>query len=169
MSTGSPAESTEVRLLVVGMGNVLRSDDGVGVHVVRQLAQEQIPPGVATMDIGIRGHALFDLAGDVPAVLIVDAARMGLEPGSARAFGPESLTENEGSGALSVHSVSFTEILQLADLQGVRSRIRFLGVEPASVEYGLQMSPTVQIRLDDIVRKTLTEVDSMLKDAANGR
>jgi len=163
MPTGSPPHDGRPRLVVAGMGNVLRSDDGIGVRVIQKLSESPLPPGVTTVDVGIRGHMLFDCIGDVSGILLIDAARMGSAPGSARAFGPESLLADASPRVLSVHSVGFNEILNLARLQGVRIPLRFVGVEPASTEYGLELSAVVEAGLDEILNVVSAEIAGLLE------
>jgi hydrogenase maturation protease len=79
-----------VRVLVACFGNVLRTDDGVGVSVARRLAEEPVPPGVEVMEVGIGGiHMVQRLLEPTDALVVVDAVDLGREPGTVVVLDPE--------------------------------------------------------------------------------
>lgn len=81
--------SADPRILMVGVGNVLRGDDGFGVEVAWRLARQPLPPGVKVMETGIGGMSIVqELMQGYDAVLIIDAHQRGDEPGSLRLLEP---------------------------------------------------------------------------------
>jgi hydrogenase maturation protease len=81
-----------VRILVAGVGNVLRGDDGFGVAVVHHLAEQPTPRGVELLEIGIGGiHLVQALLGGVDALVVVDAVDLGHAPGTVLVQRPEVL------------------------------------------------------------------------------
>lgn len=79
------------RILIAGMGNLLRSDDGFGVEVARQLAtRETLPPGTRVIEVGIGGiHLVHELMAGFDALIVVDAMERGSPPGTAHVLEAE--------------------------------------------------------------------------------
>ena len=79
-----------MRVIVAGVGNLLRGDDGFGVRVAEHLARGDVPPGVRVLDIGIGGiHLVQELLTPVDVLVVVDAVEMGREPGTVLVIRPE--------------------------------------------------------------------------------
>lgn len=76
-------------VIVAGVGNLLRGDDGFGVRVAQHLAESDPPPGVRVLDIGIGGiHLVQELMGGVDVLVVVDAVELGREPGTVLVIRP---------------------------------------------------------------------------------
>lgn len=111
------------RLLVLGLGNLLLSDEGVGVHVVRELAGGPLPAGVRCLDGGTGGFELLEPLQAAERVLVVDAAISDDPPGTVRLLRPRWAPGVPG--ALSAHDVGLRELLDAC---------RLLGAGPADVQ-----------------------------------
>jgi hydrogenase maturation protease len=131
------------RIVVIGVGNELMRDEGVGVVVARALQGENLPEGVEVVEGGVAGlDLLFEMEGADRAV-IVDAAEMGLEPGAIRVFTPDEL-EFEGLGKLaSLHHISLLDVLELGKLTGLQTEVVIVGLQPAEVAPGSGLTPQV--------------------------
>lgn len=149
-------------LLVVGLGNVLCSDDGAGPAVVGRLAaQWETPPGVTVTDGGTLGLSLLALLADAEDVLIVDAVTVpGLAPGTlVRLTGEDvpSATRDQ----LSVHQVGVADLLDaLRLLDRLPRRLELLGVVPSSIELGFGCTPAVAASLEGLVAAVVNEAAS---------
>jgi hydrogenase maturation protease len=136
------------QILIAGVGNLLLSDDGVGVHAVRELQQQPIP-GVLVVDIGTAIlHALSFLE-SVERVLIIDAARGGKAPGTVYLF--EADRPPTGQPMTSIHAMGLREALRLLPLGKSRPRLAILGVEPQSLAYGMNLTAPVQAALPRVI------------------
>lgn len=83
---------TEPRgILILGVGNLLRKDDGVGVQAIQRLRGLMLPGGVKVVDGGTTGLGLIDLLDGFERAVIIDSADLGLDPGSVVKFGPEAM------------------------------------------------------------------------------
>lgn len=69
------------RILVVGIGNLLLGDEGVGVHVVSRLKESALPPGVEAVDVGTNSYDLIDCLYESERLIVIDAMQGGGEPG----------------------------------------------------------------------------------------
>jgi hydrogenase maturation protease len=141
------------RVLVAGVGNVLRGDDGFGPAVVRALEEGGLPPGVRTLEVGIGGIILVqELLEGFDALVVVDAVQRDGAPGSLYVLEPEvpeldALAEGEHAFlATDMHEVVPSRVLLLAQALGVLpAAVRIIGCQPAETEeFSLELSPVVQ-------------------------
>lgn len=158
-------------LVVLGIGNVLLSDDGVGVHVVRALAGGDagagdpvpagppaggdgltdrdraadgagLPPGTEIVDGGTGGLALLPVVREAGRLVLVDAVDVGADPGSVHVLTGDDLYSR--LVRLSVHQVGASDLLAAARLTGaLPERVVLVGVQPASLEPEVGLSPPV--------------------------
>jgi len=133
-------------IVVLGLGNTLLADDGVGVHVVRQLAADPAGPSwIRPLDGGTLGFRLLGHLRQADAVLIVDAAELGATPGTIRIFDRDELAQHVGrSGRISAHEAGLTDLLSLARLEGFApKKLALLGIQPQTIEWGEALSPAL--------------------------
>ncbi len=136
------------------------SDDGVGVRAVRELAARfRFPAGVRLLDGGTLGLDLLPQLEGVERLLIIDAVETGREPGAlARLAGDEVPTVF--APKLSPHQMGLSDLLAVAELQGVSPRETVLwGVQPAFIGLGTDLSPVVAAQLETIVDNVLQELE----------
>ncbi len=133
-----------MKAVVLGVGNLLLGDEGVGVHAVRRLAREPLPPEVTVVDGGTRGLALFPFLRDATHLLVVDAVRLPHPPGTVVELEGEVLLRGP-SLKLSAHDVALPDLLNLLVLRRSRpfAALRLVGVVPATMEVGMTLSPPV--------------------------
>jgi len=144
------------RVLIAGVGNILLHDDGFGVEVVRRLAQEPMPEGVEITDYGIRAlHLAYDLLDGYEMLVIVDAMSRGAAPGTVFVFEPDlqAPPPAEGTVAMDPHGVYPGAVLRMAgDLGAHIGVVRVVGCEPADLEEGIGLSPSVELAIGEAVR-----------------
>ena len=135
------------------------TDDGVGVRVVNRLAADyRFPPGVAVVDGGTLGLDLLPLLDGVDRLLIVDAVETGGPPGTLMRLEGEEIPMAFRT-KLSPHQMGLQDLLAVAELQGSRPREMVLwGVQPESIELGMELTPAVAARFDQLVEKVLAEL-----------
>lgn len=131
------------RVLVAGVGNIFHGDDGFGSEVARRLAAEPLSPEVRVVDYGIRGmHLAYELLDGYAALVIVDAAPRGGEPGEVHLLdvGPDDL----GEGEFDAHGMNPVAVLgSLAALGGRLPRTFVVGCEPAELDERMGLSAPV--------------------------
>ena len=140
------------RVLVAGMGNVLRHDDGFGVEVARRLTETALPANVTVVEVGIGGiHLVQELMDGYDALVVIDAVARGSAPGSIHLFEadvPDLLSWPEdarGDFLADMHYTTPAKALVLARALGVLPpRVYMLGCQPAETDgLGLGLSAPV--------------------------
>lgn len=137
------------RLLVLGIGNVLMSDDGVGVHAVQELWR-QPRTGALITEIGIAMLEAVSLLAWADRVLVIDALRAQGAPGSI--YLAEAGDLRHESARLALHELDLMGALELLPSGQRPTGISVLGVEPECLEPGLGLSPKVAAALPAVVR-----------------
>lgn len=151
-TTGDDSNVSSGDLLILGLGNLLCADDGLGVEVVTRLRRRYEPPaGVRILDGGTLGMSLLHWMAGTPNVILVDAIGDDAPPGSfVRIEGddvPPAVRER-----LSVHQVGVTDLLDgLRLIDAYPSQLLLLGLVPQSVELRLGLSPAVETHVDELV------------------
>jgi hydrogenase maturation protease len=150
-------EDSEV--LVIGVGNVLLSDEGVGVHAIQALEELKIPDGVELIDGGTASLEILEFIKGRRKVIFIDSVKGGGEPGALYRFHPEDITPQQPVTS-SLHQLGLMEMLSLAELSGQSpGEVVIFGVEPARLDLKLELSAEVAAvlpRLVDLVKKELT-------------
>jgi hydrogenase maturation protease len=152
-------EQRTAQTLVLGVGNLLLSDEGVGLRVVERLVTAyDIPDGVLTLDGGTLGLDLLYYLDGVENLLIVDAVEMGEKPGAlVRLEGDE--VPSFLSVKMSPHQIGVPDMLFAAKLRDLYPRnVVLWGVQPGSLEVGLELSPPVAAQVDVLVENILGEL-----------
>lgn len=146
---------------VIGIGNPLRGDDGIGPAVVEMLTHERLLPTVQVIDGGEAGLGLVGLMEDAARVVLVDAAEMGIEPGTFRIFNlDEVLVDGEVTGH-SLHNAKAGTALQMAKALGcLPQEVVVVGVQPKEMGWGTDMSPEVSGVLPRVVVSVLEILES---------
>jgi hydrogenase maturation protease len=144
--------------LVIGVGNRILSDEGVGVHVIERLwAAYKIPEEVLILDGGTLGLDLLYYLKGVENLLLVDAVELRKEPGAL-----VRMVNDEVPAFLSMkmspHQVGIPDMLAVAKLKDLYPRnVILLGVQPESLELGMDLSPTIEARMpvliDDVIKQ----------------
>jgi hydrogenase maturation protease len=133
-------------ILVLGIGNTLLTDDGAGVQVARQLqaAAGADLPALRVLDAGTMGFALLPEVQDCAALIVVDAARESLAPGTVTVRESSEMDRFLSRRGRSVHEVGIADLLDMARLSGsLPARRALIGIEPAVVDWGLECTPAV--------------------------
>jgi hydrogenase maturation protease len=141
-----------LKTVILGVGNWLMSDDGVGVHVAQALALDP-PPGVEVVDAGTDVLSALPFLEQADRVLIVDAAQAGGSPGAVRELVEGDLVAPRGRGATTLHAVNLLASRHLMAPGAVWPEVLILGVEPAVLDYGLALSPAVAAALPQVERR----------------
>lgn len=144
--------------VVLGIGNLLCGDDGVGVHVAHVLLARGCCDGAVVLDGGVAPLDALACVGPVRRLIIVDAADLGEAPGTVRVLNPDDLFPHEGDG-VSLHDLDLLWALNVLRATGEEpSETVVVGVQPASVDWSTELSPVVAARLDDVIEAVLAQI-----------
>jgi hydrogenase maturation protease len=144
--------------VVIGVGNTILSDDGVGVHASRLLlADPRVPAGVTILDGGTLGLELLPYVSEASHVLFLDAVNSGEAPGArTRMTGKDLLGTSSG---LSVHQLGVADLIAALALVSAKPQdIVVLGVQPANTDWGTSLSPAVEASLPWLVDAALAQL-----------
>ena len=145
-------------ILVLGVGNILLSDEGVGVRVVEAMKEIKLPANVELLDGGTGAFDLFDVMADRDKVITIDAVKGGGEPGAIYRFGPDDI-RMQRQCITSVHQVGLLDTLSLAKLAGCSPRdIVIFGIEPKELTWGLELSPEVAAVVPRVIELVMSEL-----------
>lgn len=147
------------KILVLGIGNLVMSDDGVGVKVVQRLQREyRFPPCVEVMDGGTLGLDLLPKLENIERLIIIDAVETGRKPGSCvRLTGEELPIVLETK--LSPHQMGLKDLLAVSQLMGHSPReMVLIGVQPGSIEMDTELTPDVEVAVEVLMSNVLNEL-----------
>ncbi|MBV8674189.1 MAG: HyaD/HybD family hydrogenase maturation endopeptidase [Acidobacteriaceae bacterium] len=149
-------------IAVLGLGNLIRSDDGLGVHAIRRLlVDHRLLPDVEVIDGGTLGLDLLPRVEGASHLLVIDAVDFGAPPGTLCRFADQQLQTL--SAGRSVHLLGFSDLLNALHLLGSPPRrVVLLGIQPGSTNWGITLSPSVVASLDRLVEAALSELTSWL-------
>jgi hydrogenase maturation protease len=153
------AQAPSGGFLVLGLGNLLCGDDGLGVTAVTAVARRyQVPDGVQLLDGGTLGLSLLGWLAEAEDILLVDAIRDGAAPGTlVRLEGDE--VEHAARERLSVHQIGVADLLDsLRLLDAWPRRLALLGLEPEHLDLGLSRSHAVDRALPILVDAVVAEI-----------
>ncbi len=150
----------EKKILVLGVGNILLRDEGVGVRVVEKLgADYSFSPNVELMDGGTLGLRLLDPIAQADYVIVVDAVQNGAPPGTIHILSVDVL-EKKVTFKNSLHQLDLVETLAFAEMLGNRPGAVIVGVEPADISpWGLELTETVAASFPEVCARVLEEID----------
>ena len=166
-----------VKILVAGVGNLLRGDDAFGVHVVQRLEQISLPEGVKVVEVGISGIALVqELMQRYDACIVVDAANRGGAPGTLWLLEPEieipggKDAEQLHRELVDMHYADPSRALLLAAALGVKpTQVYVLGCQPADVDEMTEtVSPAVERAVAEAVRMIQELIARLRQEALKG-
>lgn len=152
-------DGSPVTTLVLGVGNLLMSDEGVGVHVIKKLVENyQLPEEVQILDGGTLGMDLLYYLEGAENLILIDAVEARKEAGT--------LVRLEGddvpaflSMKMSPHQIGVPDMLAAAKLKDVfPKRLVLWGIQPELLEIGLDLSPTVEAKVDTIIQHVLEQL-----------
>ena len=146
-------------ILILGLGNAVMSDDAFGGRVIAVLQERYaFPAGVTLLDGGTLGLDLLPRLEGVERLLIVDALEMAAPPGSVFRLSGEEVPR-AFAGKLSVHQMGVQDLLAVAELQGnLPGELVVWGVQPGSIEMGLELTPPVAAAVDAVVTGIVDEL-----------
>ena len=141
------ADRKKKNVLILGAGNILLKDEGLGVKATEAFSlRYTTPKNVACMDGGTGGVKLLPLLKDITHLIIVDAIISGAPPGSIHRFHTKDIAE--GPELMSTtHQIGIKEFLLLAGFEGYSPQVTLIGMVPGDISHGLELSPQVKEKL----------------------
>jgi hydrogenase maturation protease len=152
----------EGKIVVLGVGNLLLADEGVGIHAVQALAERELPPAVELVDGGTSTLDLLPQLHRAWRVIIIDALKAGGAPGDIYRCRPEDLLENREQ-PMSLHQVDFVQLLDMAERMGYRIGPAVIyGVEPGEMGWSMDLSPAVAAKMPRLLELVIAEIEKIM-------
>lgn len=153
------------RVVVLGVGNLLLRDEGVGIHAVRELASLEWPPGVAVVDGGTAGLDLLPYFEEADMVVVIDCLDADTAPGTIYRIPVAELDlDDKTRDAVSLHEMRLKDVLVLARRMGKLPPTVVYGVQPAAIAWGLELSPEVANVLPQLTELVKRDVSVWLAE-----
>jgi hydrogenase maturation protease len=150
-----------MKAVVLGVGNTILADEGVGVRVVEALERDYtVPEGVTVIDAGTSGMEMLEDMSDLDFLLVVDAIAAGKAPGE--------LVQLRGDEVpvffrrnLSPHGIGLSDVLASLEFLGAEPKETvILGVQPVSMELSTELTPTIAARVPELVAQVVAELST---------
>ena len=150
-----------MRAVVLGIGNTILSDEAAGVRAVEALEQAyQMPDNLLLIDGGTSGMEMIEDLSNLDFLLVIDVVLTGAAPGTVVKIAGDEIPvffRNK----LSPHQIGLPDVLaSLELLDAIPKEIVVLGVEPISLELGMDMTPTVAATIPELVRRAAAELSA---------
>ncbi len=134
-----------LKIVVVGLGNLIMGDDGLGPRTIEELQKAGLPGNVTLLDLGTPGLGLSTYISGYDALILIDAVHDDTEPGTMRTYTLDELMQMPSAPRLSPHSPAVQESLALAELEGsAPKQVALIGVVPEDCSMGIRLTPAVE-------------------------
>lgn len=148
----------DYQVLILGLGNLLMSDDSLGLHVTETLKQKKWPPGIVILEVGTSVIQYLKEISRTRNLIAIDAVRAGGKPGSIYRLTIDELAD--APGQFESHSFSLLQVIQLArHITGMPAGTVIYGMEPGQLGPGTQISPVAQSALPKLIDQVTREIE----------
>jgi len=152
------ASSSPQKIVILGVGNLLLSDEGVGVHVANALMNMNLPPEVSVVEGGTDGFRLLNVITETDRLIVIDAVKGGAESGSIYRFDIDDVRNCPVGFKTSVHQIGILEVIDLSELIGKRPHTTIIGIEPKSLGMGMELTPEIKSKIPRIIELIFEEL-----------
>lgn len=153
------------KIIVMGVGNYILSDEGVGIHVINELEKMEWPENVEIYDAGTTGILSFHKFTEADILIAVDAIALKEEPGTIRVYQKDDIMLSKVPMKISPHQIGFQETLFQAELHSKSPEIvTLIGVVPESYNAGTELSSCIAEVLPDIINLTIEYINKYLEE-----
>lgn len=150
-------------IIIVGVGNVLCSDEGVGIHVIDRLKKMDMPPYVSVFDCGTNGMAVLEALDGAEKGIIIDAASMGGAPGSIYRFTIDEILSMKSNlfRLVSLHQfdlISTLKVAQITHVYKIPDDVIVIGIEGKNYDFSLKLSSEVENSISTVIDMIMEDV-----------
>jgi hydrogenase maturation protease len=164
MSNSVRGRNKELKILVAGVGNLLKSDDGLGPHIIERLKEVQLPANVDLLDLGTSGMDILHYCANYGKVIFVDAIRLGKPPGTVYRIRPREVEvpddELRNVIYMSMHEIDLERVISLGKRLGkMPEDLVIIGCEPKEISMvKMGLTEEVSSTIPNIMRLILEEI-----------
>ena len=147
------------KILILGLGNILLGDEGVGVRVAEQLLTHPLPDEIEVIDGGTAGYELINFFEGKEKVIIVDAVKTNDTPGSVYKLDLALVQEDE-TVQLSLHQIGLKNVFKMASLMDLNPEVTLVGIVPKDYQdYNIGLSEEVEKAIPLAIETVLKEIE----------
>jgi len=147
-------------ILILGLGNILLGDEGVGVRVIEQLLSHPLPDEIEVIDGGTAGYELINFFEGKEKVIIVDAVKTNDTPGSVYKMDLSIVQENE-TVQLSLHQIGLKNVFKMASMMDLNPEVTLVGIVPKDYQdYNIGLSEEVEKAIPLAIETVLKEIET---------
>ena len=149
--------SSSPEVVVLGLGNILMEDEGIGVHAANHLEKHyQFKPEIEIVDGGTSGLDLLTFFGPEKSILIIDAVNFDMDPGTVASLDDDAILA-QLDPKVSLHHLGLSDLISVAELTDRKAqRMTLLGIQPESMEnLDLEMTQTIKDIFDKVIDNAL--------------
>ena len=149
--------SSNASVVVIGLGNILMEDEGIGVHAVNHLEQHyRFTPEIEIVDGGTSGLDLLPFFGPDKAILLIDAVNFDMDPGTVGVLEDDAILA-QLDPKVSLHHLGLSDLISISELTDRKAqKLTLLGIQPESMDnLDLEMTDTVNGVFDKVIGNSL--------------
>ncbi|MFH1092890.1 MAG: HyaD/HybD family hydrogenase maturation endopeptidase [Candidatus Omnitrophota bacterium] len=147
------------KITVLGIGNLLLKDEGVGIHAINALKKEMLPKNVELVDGGVAGFDLLPIVESCDKLIVIDAIKTSDAPGTIYKFDPQHIDIQKDAN-ISLHDMDFFQVLEFAKKHKRLPLTQMIAVVPKEIEAGMDLTPELQEKIPEIVALIKEEINS---------
>jgi len=151
------------KLTILGVGNELLSDEGVGVYVIKELKKIDLPPEIDIIEGGTEGFGLINIITETDYLIVIDSIKGGSEPGTIYRFNINDAPNCPDIFKTSVHQIGILEVINLSQLIGKTPETVVIGIEPEKITTSMELSQKIREKIPKVIDLILNETRSILK------
>ncbi len=149
------------KIVVIGIGNLLLMDEGIGVHTINELEEHDLPKSIEIYDGGTGGFKLIDLMHGATRVIFIDAVETGKPPGTVTIFSAEEVHSIYNKKKYSLHDTDLMEVIKMTELLNNPPEIEIVGIQPETIDYGTTLSKELTDSMPNITKIVLMRIEDV--------
>ena len=144
---------------ILGIGNILLKDDGIGVHIIKELEEEKLPSTIELVDGGTSTLDTLNYFLDYEKVIVIDSLKAGYEPGTIYKIKPEDI-KNYKKENLSIHDVQILDVVKMANMFNKYPDVTIFGIEPEEITFDTEMTNCMKMKIPEVIKLIKKELNN---------
>jgi hydrogenase maturation protease len=144
--------------VILGIGNILLKDDGIGIHVVKKLEDEGLPSTIEVVDGGTSTLDTLNYFLEYEKIIVIDSLKAGYEPGTIYKIKPEDI-KNYKRENLSIHDVQILDVVKIAEMYDKHPDVTIFGIEPKEITFDTEMTDCMKRKVPEIINLIKKELN----------
>ena len=154
------------KICVIGIGNPLRKDDGIGIVLLKKLIQNKktLPKNIEFIDGGTGGMNILHILPKYDTVVFIDAVQLNAAPGSYSFFSADEIKEDKKTDLFSTHADQLPQVIKLSrQLKELPKQLYIFGIQPKDISFGADLSNILQNNIETLFVKLTNEIKRIIK------